>query len=570
MLIASLLVKLGTPHPTALAQIALGISMARWGADLSPQGCVSHQSQRRLALPSIILRRSSRGIEVGGFMRIRHVIQTPGPSAPRALMQEFEWAQTSISQALAIRKSSNPIDVVAAHFPRERPNSGPWTSYVELRRDSRSIEGLPQNRRLPFLADVISAFGDPETYDFGVLTNADIILHPHFYDALKSLLERDSSTTSITRRSVYPDNIQSPGPDFSYGFSYAHPGHDCLIAPSSVFSKVPLSDVILGAQFSDIPLVWALRLLDDQFRIRGDLSLTFHMGDERAPLEGLMRSFAWHNVQQIRILAQDYRRQFPNRKINNLKHVTRLCDPNYQRNLFSESPANQYVPPIRRPQFRGLPRIIFTQMSGHRQASAVKNLVKRNSMLQLHSTEYRGENPIPHDEAHEYARALSAKINDMSQSEILVDVTPNFVRDLAEPILAKFDHEVIYVMNIQDCAVARTKERAEIHAESATDAGRVVLDEFGLTHQLRRLTPQVTWIDVLVNQAHLVKINNDRSNQYLLNFRKPFRRGLKSCRGDNNIYVYALEKLLPSTQTSTQNLWLCRKCRKSLDSLLAT
>ena len=502
-------------------------------------------------------------------MRIRHVVQTPGESAPVGLLREFEWAQRSIYKALENELDPILIDMVAAHLPGERPVSGPWTSFVELPRDSKSIGTLPGSKRLPFLADVIDAFGEPQTYDFGILTNADIMLHPSFYLAVRSLLQRDPSSTSITRRSVYSDNIDSLGPDFTYAFSLPHPGHDCIVAHSSIMSKINVRDVILGAQFSDIPLIWSLQLLDDQFRIRGDLSLTFHRGDDRAPLEGPMQPFALHNMQECRALVDQYRSQFPNRTINNLKHVVRLCSPSHERNLFKESPRAQFVPPLRKPQFRGLPRIMFTQVTGNRQKVALKEFLTTNSRLLQHVTEYRGATHTFTQGLDAHVQTLAAWSNNLNQSDVLVDVSQQFTSDHAHCILEKFDHEVLYFVNFESCTLALIRERCEHLGESEDEAAQNVIECIEKTRRVRRLTPQVNWVDVSVDDAPHIKLTNSKANAYLLEFRKPYRHGLRSCDRKTSKYDKAFIEQLIDSQLSSREFTLCQRCRKSIRAFIA-
>lgn len=502
------------------------------------------------------------------MIRLRHVIQTPGESAPASLLAEFDLAQRSIQRALETDRPES-LELVAAHLEGERPQSGPWNSFVGLHRDSLSLSGLPETRRLPFLADVVSAFGDDSAYDFGILTNADIALHPLFYSTVSRLIERDPHSKSITRRSVYPGVPIDSVDDLSSAPSTSHPGHDCIIFPSRIASRISLGHILLGAQFSDIPLIWSLRLADERFRIHGDLHLTFHLGDDRGPLRRGSRPFALHNLEASRTIIEGLRRDYGSDRVSKLKHISRISRRENNENLLSSPLDFHQAPPPRRPQFRGLPRLIFIQHSGGSTGNAIDRFILRNNLSAYDMGEKQQDlsGDRSEDLTEAYLDFMRRTTNSMHQNDIFLDTTFDFATALSSMVFEGFDNELIYVITPSSCITHRVLDRL-------TDEGPDVdsiLDE--VRHQdetlrsLRRSHPFVNWIDIPEHHLPHISISENVSNPYLLDFRSRRSLSIPKCRRLPDAIIRSFQRLVESERALMGDLLLCSRCSRRVSAL---
>ncbi len=228
-------------------------------------------------------------------MRIRHVIAGVGATSPTALQAAHAGALASVRRAVAQVPSDVSVEVIIVGFPDECPAEGPWR-FVPTEREGLGKNGFKTQRRLPYLADMITPLHVRDAFDLGILTNADIELAEDFYGRLGEFNSQDVGPISVTRLM----RLDEPEPD-----SHEHPGHDCFVASARDWQRAVAGDVVLGVPGVMKALLWSLAAVDRPVRVLHGTGWTFHYGDEREWASPSMADYAQHNEGALRVLAAD-------------------------------------------------------------------------------------------------------------------------------------------------------------------------------------------------------------------------------------------------------------------------
>jgi hypothetical protein len=310
--------------------------------------------------------------------------------------------------------------------------------------------------------------------------------------------------------------------------------------------------------------------LDSQFRIYGDLFLTYHLGDERAPVEGAMRTYAMHNLEACRKIIGELKKEYPVSTVESLKHVIRLGRGGNESELFKESPKAEYAPPPRRPGFRGLPRIVFAQHNGAAQKLALSAFVNRNKAVLTKVVDEPEINSDISDPVDALAQLFLLReiSNSMRDTQILLDARGHFSQNLGELAFAGFDHEILYVLNFQSCSIDRICEYSGATGEPIEAAVNAVLSQQVQTHQLRRRSPFVTWIDIPVSSAGKVAITSAGHNSFDLRINVPRNQTIRKCEKRSDSSWLKIRQSLRAANATLMDLTLCNRCMKELNSLI--
>ena len=158
-------------------------------------------------------------------------------------VNEDALAHAALSSAWRVAtRSGIDVELVAAARHDDRDSMNILTRFP-VRRACELSNGvqLAHGMRLPLLADLLACASLNEDADYVVLTNPDILVHPHFYVHLQQLVldERRPLKTawSITRRQIAPRAFATMD-DIFRSKGEPHLGHDTLLIPRSWLSQL--------------------------------------------------------------------------------------------------------------------------------------------------------------------------------------------------------------------------------------------------------------------------------------------------------------------------------------------
>jgi len=193
--------------------------------------------------------------------------------------------------------------VIVVGLPDEQPPEGPWT-FRPTTRVPLGEKDFAVRRRLPYLSDLVDPLQESETFDIGIVTNADIELEVDFYEKIHQAWGTDPSPVSVTRMTQVPADDDSQGETGSWQ-SHEHPGHDCLIAAPRDWKRAKSGDVVLGVPGVMKALLWSLHDGSRPVRILHASGWTFHRGDERDWADSRVQDYAEYNRAALRRVAAD-------------------------------------------------------------------------------------------------------------------------------------------------------------------------------------------------------------------------------------------------------------------------
>lgn len=190
------------------------------------------------------------------------------------------WYGLDVEIAAALRVGDARLDELASRWP--------------TRRACISENGLDihNGMRLPLLRDLLACADASESADYVILTNPDILVHPHFYLRVYQLVldERRPLRTawSITRRQIAPRDFKDIQ-DILTASGEPHLGHDTFVFPREWLEKIDAAALVPG--FSP----WGgafLAMLTHLGRaiVLGDKKWTFHLAADGAPPGAANRS----------------------------------------------------------------------------------------------------------------------------------------------------------------------------------------------------------------------------------------------------------------------------------------
>lgn len=235
-------------------------------------------------------------------MHIRHVIAGVGPSAPQLLQDAHRGALTAAARAASAAPGELRVEIIVVGLPDEPAPVGPWT-FRPTRRPPLGEHGFSTRRRLPFLSDVIAPLDDPDAFDVGIVTNADIEVAEEFYEHVRKLWSDDPTPTSITRMTE-DDEGHGPPRRGEPRTAREHPGHDCFVAGSSHWQRARPGDVVLGVPGVMKALLWSLSDHRPVTVLHGT-GWTAHRGDDRPWASRSVADYAEHNRAALTALAAE-------------------------------------------------------------------------------------------------------------------------------------------------------------------------------------------------------------------------------------------------------------------------
>lgn len=235
-------------------------------------------------------------------MRIRHVVNTVGPSARADLLDDQRRTLDSMRRAMAALPDGVTVEVVAVRFADD-PLPVDWlVDGPLLERSVLDLVDSPQRRRLPLLADLLGGFGPSvgAPWDIGVFTNIDIALQPTFYGYVADLHRRGVDAFTVNRRTVEPSTSEPSYAELAAAVGEPHAGHDCFVFTPQVLARVDVDQVCVGVPLVGWAMLIGLALEAEQFRMVTDAHLTFHVGNDMPWSSSSYERLLAHNVAAYR------------------------------------------------------------------------------------------------------------------------------------------------------------------------------------------------------------------------------------------------------------------------------
>ncbi len=186
----------------------------------------------------------------------------------------------SMRQAAAQAQDVACVDLLTAQYAEDHeiiPSF--FTRTPDLDRSVTDLHTFRVPRKLPLIADLVERLYHGSAAPYLIYTNADIILHPSFYQVVADRIRSGLDAFIINRRRVQP-KYRAVGdlPEIVTLRGAPHPGFDCFIFHRSLVPKFQLGNVCIGIPFIEMMLSQNLFCHAERFALYEEDHLTFHLG----------------------------------------------------------------------------------------------------------------------------------------------------------------------------------------------------------------------------------------------------------------------------------------------------
>jgi hypothetical protein len=224
-------------------------------------------------------------------LSLAHLIN-PFVADPRSdlhLAQPVSFESMRIARETA--KGHLKVELLSAQFPEDHAAvPAGFRPTPDLDRSVLDFGEFRKPRKYPLIRDLLDRLYENSEAEYLIFTNVDIGLQPHFYLAVKALIESGHDAFIINRRRI-PAKFHSVSdlPNMWAEPGRSHPGFDCFVFHRDLYPKFHLAEVCLGVPFIGITLAQNLFCYAQNFRLIDRDRLSFHIGMElfkkRAPRE---------------------------------------------------------------------------------------------------------------------------------------------------------------------------------------------------------------------------------------------------------------------------------------------
>jgi hypothetical protein len=204
---------------------------------------------------------------------------------------ELSWTQPMVfeSMRIACEKGGQKSDVIllSSSFKEDREYAPSVFKRTEdLTESVQDFGPFKDKRKLPLIREVLQkAYEFSQDGDYLIYTNSDIVVLPHFYDAIeRTILKESCDAMVINRRRIgleYQKLEDLPLVWAELGKS--HPGFDCFVFKRELFPKMSFGNICIGVPFIGVSLAHNLFALAEKPQYLDGLHLTVHMGMEVTP-----------------------------------------------------------------------------------------------------------------------------------------------------------------------------------------------------------------------------------------------------------------------------------------------
>lgn len=226
--------------------------------------------------------------------------------------------------------------------------------------DPCTSPGHTRQKKLPLIKEILDRLYEKSSAGYFIYTNVDIALTPGFYKEVGKIIEKGYDGFVINRRTIssrYWEIKDIPLMMAEAKKGEKHPGYDCFIFKRSAYKNYELGTGCVGANWIGRILISNIMAFANKFKIFKNLSLTFHIGDERRWLEREHNDYNRHNETQLLMILNNLvgKKGVKNKKILNRfyryhlrnqqsrRHIPAdLVERNSPRHRLPDKPGNIY------------------------------------------------------------------------------------------------------------------------------------------------------------------------------------------------------------------------------------
>jgi hypothetical protein len=246
----------------------------------------------------------------GSFMvTLAHIVNPVivGESSDLLIAQPITFETMRIARAFA--QGHVEVTLLTAQYPEDRPlvPEG-FRMTPDLVRSVLDVGTFRKQRKLPLLKDILDRLYEGTDAEYLLYSNVDIALQPHFYIAVKHLIDHGYDAFVINRRTISHRYWQIDEIPLMYAqVGKPHPGLDCFVFRRDVYPSYCLGSACIGAGLSGKVLLVNQMSHATQFGLFSGLHLTFHLGDDRAWRSSSLQDYFQHNRRELRKVLEHYK-----------------------------------------------------------------------------------------------------------------------------------------------------------------------------------------------------------------------------------------------------------------------
>lgn len=216
-------------------------------------------------------------------LKFAHIINPfvakPGSSTTQTQAMTLQ----SFRNALAAKQGDYRVEVCTVQLDAEPDVAPDFKSLPSLSRTVADLHQFTRPKPYPLIADVLKQAENVDATHL-IFSNMDIILMPHFYDAVAQYIEAGHDALIINRRRI-ANRFSTPEqlPIIYSEIGKSHPGFDCFVFKKSLFSKFILEHICVGVPFIGVSLAHNLFAFSSNYKLLDEQHLTVHLGLEVMP-----------------------------------------------------------------------------------------------------------------------------------------------------------------------------------------------------------------------------------------------------------------------------------------------
>lgn len=242
-------------------------------------------------------------------MRIAHLVNPVrvGPASDLLRAQPVTFASLVRARDLAAAAGLE-VELLAVSFPEDGgmvPRD--FRELPPLTRSVLDVGRFATPRKLPLLGDLVDPLARSSDADVLIYTNVDIAVQPDFYRAIALMIGQGRDALIVNRRTIPEAALGGIDAGDAEALrlwaasqaGIAHPGYDCFVFRRELASRFVFADVCIGANYVGKSFALNMCSATPRFEVFTDLSLTFHLGDDRAWQAPHLAEYSEHNLRAL-------------------------------------------------------------------------------------------------------------------------------------------------------------------------------------------------------------------------------------------------------------------------------
>ena len=221
---------------------------------------------------------------MSNYINIAHIINPVIVNNSSDLFIAQPITFETMRAAKEFAKNEVDVSLFSAQYAEDYPIIPDFFSKtVDLDRSILDMGSFNKQRKLPLIKDILDRLYAASDADYLIYTNVDIALQPHFYVAVKKIIEFGYDAFIINRRTISKKYTKIDQIPFMYAaVGDGHPGYDCFVFKRNLYDKFYLGNACIGADWIGKIITANLVCFSNKFNPFKDLHLTFHIGDDQA------------------------------------------------------------------------------------------------------------------------------------------------------------------------------------------------------------------------------------------------------------------------------------------------